>query len=41
MQSMRIPVTKASKVVVEVLDSARGDRNTIAVSELRLGAVAR
>ena len=41
MQSMRIPVTKASKVVVEVLDSQRGDRNTIAVSELRLGAVAR
>ncbi|QWZ08087.1 hypothetical protein KRR39_22565 [Nocardioides panacis] len=41
MQSMRIPVTKAQKVVVEVLDSERGDRNTIAVSELRIGAVAR
>jgi hypothetical protein len=41
MQSMRIPVTRARKVVVEVLDSERGDRNTIAVSELRIGAVAR
>ena len=41
MQSMRIPVTTARAVVVEVLDSQRGTRNTIAVSELRLGAVAR
>jgi hypothetical protein len=38
MQSMRIPVVKTSRVVVEILGSARGPRNTVAVSELRLGA---
>ena len=38
MQSMRIPVVKTSRVVVEILDSERGPRNTVAVSELRLGA---
>lgn len=38
MQSMRIPVVKTSRVVVEILESKRGPRNTVAVSELRLGA---
>ena len=38
MQSMRIPVVKTSQVIVEILDSKRGPRNTVAVSELRLGA---
>ena len=37
-QSVRIPVTKSSQVVVEVLDVKRGPRNTIAVSELRIGS---
>jgi hypothetical protein len=35
---MRIPVVKTSQVIVEILDSKRGPRNTVAVSELRLGA---
>jgi hypothetical protein len=38
MQSIRIPVVKASRVIVEILDSLNGPRNTVAVSELRLGA---
>jgi hypothetical protein len=38
MQNMRIPVVKASQVSVEILDSLNGPRNTVAVSELRLGA---
>ena len=38
MQSMRIPVVKTSQVIVEILDSKDGPRNTVAVSELRLGA---
>jgi hypothetical protein len=38
MQSMRIPVVKTGKVVVEILGSQPGPRNTVAVSELRLGA---
>ena len=40
MQSMRIPVTKSSRVVVEILDVQSGPRNTIAVSELRIGQAA-
>src|SRR6185437_6866845 len=38
MQSMRIPVVKTSQVTVEILDSKNGPRDTVAVSELRLGA---
>jgi hypothetical protein len=38
-QSIRIPVTKSSRVVVEILDAQRGPRNTVAVSELRIGQV--
>jgi hypothetical protein len=40
MQSIRIPVTKASRVVVEIVDAKRGARNTVAVSELRIGQTA-
>ena len=40
MQSMRIPATKSSRVVVEILDVLSGPRNTIAVSELRIGQAA-
>ncbi len=38
---MRIPVTTARSVVVEVLASVPGPRNTVAVSEVRVGRVAR
>ena len=37
LQTMRIPVTKADRVVVEVLASRRGPRNTVAISEVRIG----
>jgi hypothetical protein len=37
LQTMRIPVTKADRVVVELLASTRGPRNTVAVSEVRIG----
>ena len=40
MQTIRIPVTEASRVVVQILDAERGARNTIAVSELRIGETA-
>ena len=40
MQSIRIPATKSAQVVVEILDAKRGPRNTIAVSELRIGQTA-
>ena len=40
MQSIRIPATKATRVVVEILGTERGTRNTIAVSELRIGRTA-
>ena len=39
MQNKRIPVVKANRVVVEVLSSEQGPRNTIAVSEVRIGEV--
>ena len=39
MQTIRIPVVKADRVVVEVLSSERASRDTIAVSEVRLGRV--
>lgn len=38
MQTKRIPPTKTNRVTIEVLDSVRGPRNTIAVSEVRVGA---
>lgn len=38
LQTVRIPLTEANQVVVEVLASTRGSRNTIAVSEVRIGA---
>lgn len=37
LQSIRIPPVESDTVSVEVLASARGPRNTIAVSEVRLG----
>jgi len=40
MQTMRIPVTSSDQVVVEILGSKHGPRNTIAVSEVRLGQAA-
>ena len=40
LQSVRIPLTEADQVVIEVLASTRGSRNTIAVSEVRIGAAA-
>jgi hypothetical protein len=36
-QSVRVPLTKTSQVVMEILDVKHGPRNTIAVSELRIG----
>ncbi|HEX6517207.1 MAG TPA: hypothetical protein VF049_16695 [Nocardioidaceae bacterium] len=38
MQTKRIPLTKADRVTIEVLDSVRGPRNTVAVSEVRVAA---
>lgn len=38
LQSVRIPLTEANGVEIEILDSTAGSRNTIAVSEVRLGA---
>ena len=40
LQSVRIPLTAADEVVVEVLATTRGPRNTTAVSEIRIGAAA-
>ncbi len=40
LQTMAIPLVEASTVTLEVLESARGKRNTIAVSEIRIGAAA-
>lgn len=39
-QSIRIPATKSTRVVLETLSAQRGSRNTIAVSELRIGETA-
>lgn len=38
MRRMRIPRTTADSVVVEIVSSARGPRNTVAVSEVVVGA---
>jgi hypothetical protein len=40
MQTRRIPVTKAGEVTVEILESVRGPRNTVAISEVRIAQVA-
>jgi hypothetical protein len=40
LQTVRIPLTEANQVVVEILDSVRGSRNTVAISEVRIGAAA-
>ena len=37
---MAIPLVEANTVTLEVLSSTRGKRNTIAVSEVRIGAAA-
>lgn len=41
MRTLRIPVTRTSSVVLEILRSQQGSRNTIAVSEVRLASPAR
>lgn len=38
MRTMRVPETETRKVVVEILDSVPGQRNTIAISEVRIAA---
>ena len=38
LQTMRVPLTSTSRIVAEVLGSQGGDRRTIAVSEVRVGA---
>ena len=40
LQTTRIPVTTSASVVLEVLASTPGPRDTIAVSDIRIGAVA-
>jgi hypothetical protein len=39
LQTMRIPATQADRVVVEILGSTRGPRNTVAISEVRIGKI--
>jgi hypothetical protein len=38
MRTMRIPVTETSRVVIEILGSQRGPRDTVAISEIRVAA---
>jgi hypothetical protein len=38
MRTMRIPVTETSRVLIEILGSNRGPRNTVAISEIRVAA---
>jgi hypothetical protein len=40
MQSLRIPKTTAQRVRIEILSSTPGPRDTVAISEVRLGEVA-
>jgi hypothetical protein len=40
LQSIRIPVTDADQVVVQILASTPGSRDTVAISEVRVGKVA-
>ena len=39
LQTMRIPPAKSGKVVIEILGSTPGPRDTVAISEVRIGAV--
>jgi hypothetical protein len=41
MQTLRIPVTVAEQVEIEILDSVGGPRNTVAISEVRVGRAIR
>jgi hypothetical protein len=38
LRKMRIPKTTADEVTIEILDSVKGPRNTVAISEIWLGA---
>jgi hypothetical protein len=40
MRTMRIPKTPSSRVVIEILASQPGPRNTVAISEIRIGTPA-
>jgi hypothetical protein len=40
LQTIRIPVTTSQQVAMEIVSSSEADRNTIAVSELRISAAA-
>jgi hypothetical protein len=40
MQTIRIPATKTRRVVIEILGSKAGPRNTVAISEVRIGKTA-
>jgi hypothetical protein len=40
MQTIAVPLVETNTVTLEVLDSTRGSRNTVAVSEVRVGAAA-
>ena len=40
LQTTRIPETAADQVVIEILDSTPGPRDTVAISEVRIGVVA-
>ena len=40
MRTMRVPETEASSVVIEILRSQRGPRNTVAISEVRIASPA-
>lgn len=39
LQKMRIPRTEADQVVIEILRTTRGPRNTVAISEIKVGQV--
>ncbi len=41
MQTIRVPVVRTGRVEVDVLATTRGPRNTTAISEIRIGRVAR
>jgi hypothetical protein len=40
MRTMRVPETSTRRVVLEILASQRGPRNTVAISEIRIGTPA-
>lgn len=41
LRTMRLPATRADSVVLEILTTERGPRNTTAISEVTIGSVAR